>query len=148
MRCIVSKLYAVLIAVVFICCVSYSQNNVGKIYPKDEANLLFGPAVTVVSIPTVQLNNLTSQSSNYLMFRIFNGNLTILGDNRLVLFPANSVVNPQDVFEYFSISLIRQLISDGNSTVTFVEVRNNGIVTLTSGDYTLETGAFCPPYCY
>ena len=35
----------------------------------------------------------------------------------------------------------------GNSTITFIEQRNNGIITITNGIYTMEVGAECPPYC-
>jgi hypothetical protein len=82
------------------------------------------------------------------MFRILNGNLTILGDKRMVIYPVNATINPQDVFRYLSVSLIRKIIDNGNSSVTLIEERDNGIITLTNGIYTLEESVLCPPFCY
>jgi len=142
------KFQAILISIIFICSISYPQNIVGKIFTNAEANSLFGPVITTVPISSIQLTNLTFQTTNYLMFRILNGNLTILGDKRMVLYPANAVISPQDVFRYLSISLIQKIIKDGGSTMTIIEERNNGIITLTNGIYTLDNGVVCPPFCW
>ena len=143
-----SKFQAIIISIIFICSISYSQNIVGKIYTNAEANSLFGPVKISVEIASSQLNNLTFQTTNYLMFRILSGNLTILADKRMVIYPVNSTINPQDVFRYLSVSLIRKIINNGNSSVTLIEERNNGIITLTNGIYTLEDSVLCPPFCY
>ena len=143
-----SKYQAIIISIIFICSISYSQNIVGKIYTNAEANSLFGLVKISVEISSSQLNNLTFQTTNYLMFRILSGNLTILADKRMVIYPVNSTINPQDVFRYLSVSLIRKIINNGNSSVTLIEERNNGIITLTNGIYTLEESVLCPPFCY
>lgn len=119
----------------------------GKIYSNAEANTIYGPVLNSVAISSDQLNNLANKTKNYLMFRIFNNNLIILGDNRKVLYPENAVITPQDVFRYFSISLIQKIIKDGNSSMTFIELRNNGIISITNGIYTMEFSAECPPFC-
>jgi hypothetical protein len=143
-----SKFQAILISIFFICSISYSQNIVGKIYSNTEASTLYGPVLTSVPISSIQLNNLTSQTTNYLMFRVLNGNLTILGDKRIVLYPTNSTVNTQDVFRVLSISLIQKIIKDGNNPMTYIEIRNNGRLTITNGLITLEEATLCPPWCY
>jgi hypothetical protein len=81
------------------------------------------------------------------MFRILNGNLTILGDKRTVLFPIGTNISSQDVFRYFSISLIQKVINVGNGSMTFIELRKNGIITITNGLQTMEEAAQCPPAC-
>jgi hypothetical protein len=139
---------AIIISFIFICSISYPQNIVGKIYTNAEANTLFGPVITSVPISSIQLTNLTSQTTNYLMFRVLNGKLTILGDKRLVLYPMSATVNLQDIFRYLSISLIRNIIKDGNSPTTYIEIRNNEILTITNGVYTLENTVECPPFCW
>ena len=141
------KIHALLISIIFICNISYSQNIVGKIYSNVEANSLFGPVTVSVQISSSQLYSLTTQTTNYLMFRILSGNLTILGDKRVVLFPLNSIVNPQDAFRYLSVSLIQKIIKDGNTPLTNIEIRNNGILTITNGTFTLEESVLCPPFC-
>ena len=141
------KFQTILIFIFFVCSISYSQNIVGKIYTNADANSVYGPVITSVAISSIQLNNLTFQTTNYLMFRILNGNLTILGDKRKVLYPLNTVIDVQDVFRFLSISLIQKIIKDGNSPITNIEIRNNGILTITNGVYTLENTVECPPFC-
>ena len=142
------KFQAIIISIIFICSISYPQNIVGKIYTNAEANSLFGPVITSVPISSIQLTNLTFQTTNYLMFRVLNGNLTILGDKRIVLYPVNATISPKDVFRLLSISLIQKLIKDGNSPMTNIEERNNGILTITNGVYTLDYTVLCPPFCF
>jgi hypothetical protein len=142
------KFQAILISIIFICSISYPQNIVGKIYTNAEANSLFGPIINLVPISSIQLTNLTLKTTNYLMFRVLNGNLTILGDKRIVLYPVNSTISPKDVFRLLSISLIQKLIKDGNSPMTNIEERNNGILTITNGVYTLDYSVICPPFCW
>jgi hypothetical protein len=142
------KFYRILISIIiFICSISDSQDIVGKIYSNKEASAIYGPVLVSVSISSNQLNNLTFQTKYYLMFRILNGNLTILGDKRIVLYPVNSMISERDVFRYFSISLIQKIIIDGNNSMTEIELRNNGIITITNGLYTMEVSVLCPPYC-
>jgi hypothetical protein len=141
------KFQAILIFIFIFCSISYSQNIAGKIYTNAEANSLFGPVKTSVTISSIELNNLSFQTTNYLMFRILNGNLTILGDKRKVLYPANAVIGEQDVYRYLSVSLIQKIIKDGNCPMTYIEIRNNEILTITNGVYTLENTVLCPPFC-
>ena len=138
-----STLFIVLIAFSF----SYSQSVVGHIYIKTDADNLYGPVITSNNISSSLLLNLTNSTNNYLMFRISNGNLVILNNQRKELFPGNAAVNPNDEFRYFSISLINKIIVDGRDIFTIVEIRNNNILTITNGNYTLEVSLPCPPVC-
>jgi len=143
-----SKIYFIFLSVIIVCNLSYSQDIVGKIHTNTEANTLFGAVLTSVPISSDDLNNLASQTKYYLMFRILNGNLTILGDKRVVLYPTDTVISPIDVFKYFSISLIQKLLTDGKTSMSSIEIRKDGILTVTSGIYTLEESAECPPWCW
>lgn len=142
------KFQAIIIFIIFICSIAYPQNIVGKIYTNAEANSLFGPVITSVPISSIQLTNFTYQTTNYLMFRILNGNLTILADKRIILYPMSATVNPQDVFRILSISFIQKIIKDGNSPMTYIEIRKNGVLTITNGVHTLENTVECPPFCW
>ena len=71
----------------------------------------------------------------------------ILDDNRNVLTPIGVHVSNAEVFSVYSLSVIQQLISDGGSSVTFVEKREN-VLTITNGNYTLEYAYLCPPFCW
>ena len=125
----------------------YGQNIVGKMYTGTEANQIYGPVAVSVSIPTSTLGDLLKLNGAYIMFRIENGNLTILDSQRTVIYPGNVTIKDTDVFRFFSVSLVSKLISDGGSASTSVEIRNNNILTITNGTYTLEYSILCPPFC-
>lgn len=125
----------------------FSQQVIGKIYTKQEADNLYGAVLSSVSINSHTLSGLLSNSTNYVMFRIANGSAFIVDNNRCPLYSGNFPVNPNDVFRVFSISLVYKLLQDGNSPLTYIESRNNGIVSITNGLYTLEYGNTCPPFC-
>ena len=126
---------------------TFSQQVIGKIYSRQEADNLYGTVLNSVSINSITLTGLLSNSTNYIMFRIANGSAFIVDNNRRPLYSGNFPVNPNDVFRVFSISLVYKLLQDGNSPLTYIESRNNGIVSITNGLYTLEYGNTCPPFC-
>jgi hypothetical protein len=142
-----SKIKFVLLLFVFSFGFGYSQTVVGKLYSKTEANSIYGPVLTGIPISSSELKSYTYNTNNYIMFRINNGTLTILDDQRKALYPVASVINAQDVYRYISVSLVQKLISDGNYAYTYIELRNNGLITITNGEYTLEYTAQCPPTC-
>ena len=135
-----------LFVLVFTCSI-YAQGEVGKIYSKSAADSIYGQVLASVPVQSSLLSDLTNKTINYLMFRISDGNLIILDYKRNVLYPTSATVNPADVYRYFSISLIRKIISDGNAGIVTIETRNNNIITLTDGLFTLEFGVHCPPNC-
>ncbi|MDR3666987.1 MAG: hypothetical protein P4L35_09105 [Ignavibacteriaceae bacterium] len=137
----------VLFAFIFSFNLSWSQNIVGKEYTMVDADNIYGPVITSVQISSNFLISLTNSTVNFIMFRINNGNLIILGDNRKSLHPSGIKISPQDEMRVFSVSLLKKLISDGNETNTKIEIRNNNILTLTNGNYTLEMSWPCPPTC-
>ena len=127
--------------------ISWSQTVIGKLYTKLDADNIYGPVSSSVQISTGLLNNFASSTTNFIMFRINNGNLIILGDQRKPLYPSASVVSQTDEMRVFSVSLVKKLLQDGNNINTSIEIRNNNVLTLTNGNSTLEYSAPCPPYC-
>ena len=118
----------------------------GKIYSKTEANQMYGDVLESEPISTSLLNQLMTQTSSVLMFKLINGTVYVLGDNRVVLHPPNQQVGDGVVFTLFSISVIKDLFTDGGDSDTTVEQRER-VLTLTNGDYTMESGSWCPPDC-
>ncbi len=127
---------------------SYAQGIVGKMYSKQEADNLYGTVITAVQIQTSFLNKFLINQDSYVMFRIYNNNLIVLDSKRRPLYPETATVNPDDVFRYFSNSMVTKTISSGNELTTRIELRNNNIITITNGNSTLEMGGICPPFCY
>jgi hypothetical protein len=126
---------------------SFSQQIVGKIYAKQDADNIYGPVLSSIPVNSTTLTGLLSNSTNYIMFRIDNGAVYIIDNNRRLLYGGSISVNPNDVYRLFSISLVGKIIQDGKCQVTYIENRNNNILTITNGLFTLEVSNPCPPYC-
>lgn len=136
-----------LLAAAILALINIQVFSQGKIISKTEADNLFGQVLITKQIPTENLKTFTNQSFNVLMINIINNDLYILDNNRNVLTPIGVHVSNAEVFSVYSLSVIQQLISDGGSSVTFVEKRKE-VLTITNGNYTLEYSMLCPPFCF
>jgi hypothetical protein len=116
-------------------------------YSKQEADYLYGPVIIAVQVQTSFLNKYLINQDSYIMFRIYNNNLVVADSHRKPLYPENASVNPDDIFRYFSNSMVLKTLSAGNDMITRIELRNNTIITITNGNSTLEMGGICPPVC-
>ncbi|HSP88679.1 MAG TPA: hypothetical protein VLN45_11135 [Ignavibacteriaceae bacterium] len=119
---------------------------IGIIYSLTEANNKYGSVISSIEISSSLLTSLFNQTDNYLMFKIMQNNLYILGDSRVVLYPANGTVDSSEVFAVYSKSKVEELIETGRESVTKVEERSE-VFSLTNGNYTLEFSQWCPPFC-
>ena len=120
--------------------------DVGKIYTKDEADKLYGSVQQSKGISSSELTSLLSRSKNYLMFKIINGQLVILGDYRVVLYPDGYKVDDEEVFVVYSTGKIKELLDAGKATTTTIEQRKD-VISINNGGQTMEIGNWCPPFC-
>lgn len=118
----------------------------GKILSKENADQIFGPVLLSHEIPTETLKSFTYQSVNVIMFKLMNNDLYILDNNRNVLLPLGVTINSTEVFSMYSVTIVQQLLSNGNSPFTTVEKRKD-VLTITNGMFTLEYSLLCPPFC-
>lgn len=118
----------------------------GKILSKETADQLFGPVLVSKEIPTETLKMYTNQSFNVIMFKLMNNDLYILDNNRNALLPLGVTINSTEVFSMYSVTIVQQLLSNGNSPFTTVEKRKD-VLTITNGMFTLEYSLLCPPFC-
>lgn len=125
--------------------VNLSQ-TIGKIYKSDEANKLFGNVIDAISFPQSDLLQIANNTQNYLLFSLSNGELTILGDMRLVLYPVGKTVDSNEVFYVYSKSKVAELLKQSPSDKVIFEARQKTL-TLSSGTSTLEEALLCPPFC-
>lgn len=122
------------------------NNSTGKIISKETADQDFGRPTFSVLMSSEQLQGLASKTTNLLMFNFIDERLIILGDDRNPLYPDGAHVPPETEFKVYSREKVLELMETGGESDTFVEIRTDN-VTITNGDYTLEFGAFCPPWC-
>ncbi len=118
----------------------------GKILSKETADQLFGPVLVSKEIPTETLKMYTNQSFNVIMFKLMNNDLYILDNNRNALLPLGVTINSTEVFSMYSVTIVQQLLANGNSPFTTVEKRKD-VLTITNGMFTLEYSLLCPPFC-
>ncbi len=135
------------IFIILLLCLFSSGNAQGVVYSAEEADILYGSVVFSTDVQSILLVKYFNQTEGALMFRIQDGNLIILNNERVQLYPGTASVSGGDIFRVFSITLIDQIIQNGQHSSTVVELRNNWVISLTNGNYTLEFGQDCPPYC-
>ena len=126
---------------------SFSQQVVGKIYTRQEADNLYGPVLSSVPVSSSVIAGCLKSSVNYVMFKPDKGTVYIANNSRQALSPAGYTVSSEDVFRVFSISLVAKLLQDGGSAITYIETRKDGVISINNGVYILEYGITCPPYC-
>ncbi|QQS36963.1 MAG: hypothetical protein IPM56_03130 [Ignavibacteriales bacterium] len=139
-------MFKVLVSVVMFLLFNIATLSQGKIISKEKADELFGQVLVSIQIPSTELNAFATQSSDVLMFKILNNELYILDNKRKTLKPLGVTVNSTDTFSVYSVEIVKKLLIDGNSTITYIEKRNE-VLTMTNGIFTLEYSADCPPFC-
>lgn len=141
-------MYKYILLVFFLILVStFSYGQVGKIFTKEQANELYGPVRYSFKFHNTKMFEFAKWSKKYLMFRIKDNKLTVANDERFVIYPEGTNEKSTDPFLYYSISMIDKITVEGQDSTTSVELRDNGIISITNGNYTLETATNCPPFC-
>jgi Trp operon repressor len=141
---------SIFFTVFFVIFVSLCNNifpqTFGKIFTKDEANKLFGEVLITKPLPVELLRDLISRTEGYIMFRIEDEKMTVLDDERNILYPDGIMVNPEEVFTVYKTEVVNELLNGNNTNEVEVQQRTE-VLTITAGDNTLEMGAICPPFC-
>jgi hypothetical protein len=121
----------------------------GTIFTKEQADQDYGPALESIPIPAEAFRLLLNQTSNHIMFRIENGNLFVLDNNRNLIYPQTDAnIQPTDECIVYSLSVIDELLeSSGIPGINVNIERRSSVLSVTYGDKTMETGAMCPPNC-
>jgi hypothetical protein len=119
---------------------------IGEIFTRTAADQQFGAVLESVSISTITLKQLMTQTQKSLMFKIIDGVLYILDDRREVIYPSNQSVGAEVPFALYSLSIITDLLDQGDQSTTYVQ-RRSEVLTVTNGEYTMEVAAWCPPIC-
>ncbi len=118
----------------------------GEIISNQTAEKEFGSVTNSVSILSELLQSLSENTKDLMMFNILNNQLYILGDNRKILYPSNAQISTDSVFKVYSKTKVMELLIQGQNKYATIENRNETI-TVTNGNFTLEYGSLCPPWC-
>jgi len=124
---------------------AFSQ-EIGEIYNSSNADSLFGKVIESRSISVDTLKNALEKTENYIMFRISEDNLTILGDNRILLYSLTSYLEKNEVFHVFSKNKVSELITISKNDMCYLENREKAF-TITKGNFILDLSEPCPPRC-
>ncbi len=145
------SVFPLLLGVLFFSNTIFAQTQttgvIGKLFTKTEANTLYGPVLKSVTINTSALSALLSRTPKFVLFNIINGQLYILNSNRSLLSGPSTALSASQQMRVASTSVFNQLIQKGGASTTTVELRGNGVLTVTNGNDTLEETTSCPPYC-
>lgn len=120
--------------------------TIGKLFTKEEANILYGKTLESVVINSQDLDRLLEKTDNYVMFKLSNNELIVLDDHRNVLSPLNKYLPEDEGVYVFSKSRVKELLELVKTEKVSIENRPETL-TITSGFYTLEMSAWCPPFC-
>ncbi len=118
----------------------------GKILLKAKANQKYGPVIQSFPADNNTLKSLINKAGNFVLFGVSNGELTILGHDKSILYPSDKPVSENEKFEIFSVNKVEELMNLGTENATIIEYRGN-IISLTNGNYTLASETVCPPNC-
>lgn len=123
-----------------------NTNEHGKIVSVAEAANLFSQVATSYQLKTTDLLDYCQKAGRVIMFAEENGELYIAGTGRTILSTNTQQPSPDLVFHVYSVTKVNELLTLGKDQITIVEIRSD-VVDLKNGEYVLEYGWPCPPYC-
>lgn len=125
---------------------SLSAQISGQIFTNQEADNLFGPVITSVPLPRISFQEFLTKTENYIMFKVIDNKAVVLDNKRNVIFPEGMIIDPDDKVTVYKVSVVNELLSKSNDETVFIQQRTN-VLSVSTGDFTMEVGSICPPYC-
>lgn len=138
-------LIAVILFLLFLCNTE-TRAQVGEIFSRSEGEERFGKITERAEMSTASLENILKTADDYLMFGINEGKIVVADRNRSAVYPGNFMLSSDKVMTIYSTSRIAELIARGGAALLSAEQRERAF-TLRCGEYILEVGLPCPPYC-
>lgn len=146
------------------------HGDIGKVFSKHEADVLFGKVIGSVQIKVKDLESALEKGGDYIFFMVKHSQLVVANENRQSLRDDGEQIGKDEVMYVFSKSEVQKLLQVGASTddsrttgvvkgstasvttttstdVVSAQVRAD-VLTLSYGTATLELSASCPPMCW
>ncbi|MCK9209628.1 MAG: hypothetical protein M0P61_02205 [Ignavibacteriaceae bacterium] len=123
-----------------------NTNEYGKIISATEGENLFGKVVTSYKLNTNDLLGYCQKAGRVIMFAEENTELYVAGSGRNALSINKQISSTNLVFHVYSVTKVNELITLGKNEITVVEIRSD-VVDLKNGEFILEFGMICPPFC-
>lgn len=128
---------------------------VGKIFSKNEADILFGKVKTSLTISVDELNAAIDKGKDYILLTVKDNQIVIRDEKKAYLSNERVNLGQDEPLYIYSKSMIKKLLiakksslSLAKSTAASVSVElRPGVLTLSYSDATLEMSADCPPFC-
>ena len=139
-----STLFSIFISLVIIS-TSLAQTY-GQLFAKQEADEKFGLVLQSIDISRSTFESFLTQTSNYIMFKVKDKKAIVLDNKRNVIYPEGVLINSNDTFTMYSVFVVNELLSKGNEKTVHIEQRSE-VLSISSGGFTMEIGALCPPIC-
>ncbi len=128
---------------------------VGKIFSKNEADILFGKVKSSLTISVDELNAAIAKGNQYILFTIKDGQVVIRNERRQHLSSERVSLMQDEILYIYSKSMVKDLLKAKKSSLSLakstaeavaVEARD-GVLTLSYNALTLEQSTVCPPFC-
>ncbi len=150
MKTIISKtalVVIILLAFVSITAAQGKYGTVGKIFDKQEADVLFGKVIGSLEINTGQLRAAVAKAKDYVLFTIKNNRVIIRDEKRQPLSDENEFITNDETMYVYSKDKVAELLATATGPKVAVERRAN-VITISSDSATLEFSTVCPPACW
>ncbi len=127
--------------------ISTTAQTYGKIFTNQQADNLFGPVLTSVPVSKITFQSFLTQTNNYIMFKVVDNGAIVLDNNRNIISPPAYInISPNEEFTVYKVAVVNELLSKGNENTVYIQQRAN-VLSISTGGFTMEVGAQCPPYC-
>jgi rRNA pseudouridine-1189 N-methylase Emg1 (Nep1/Mra1 family) len=119
---------------------------VGKIFPHEKADSLFGKVTQSVQISTDELKSAIANAKDYVFLTIKNNRLVITNEKRESLIANGTVPTQDETMHYLSKSKLTVLLQGTSSTSVSIELRGTTL-TVSTMESTMDMMGACPPVC-
>ena len=127
--------------------VLFGQSKVGKIFSKEEAKDLYGPVLKSKTMKVESFKKAIAGMNEFMMFKVKdNDRLVIKGADNFIAYTDVLNLEKDEVYTKYSLEVVKELLQAGDGDTIIFEMRED-VQSVTYGNYTMELGISCPPWC-